>query len=150
MVILGRKLDKGGVGGKKNLRRLKQQSKIPSHLILSTKLENMLIPRLETTFQSRHWGWNESQLGKLGYKMSLHHSELGRISLVSASLKKPCILFLPGSLFPPFIFFFNLFLGSDCHSCVNLSLWRELVLCDINNCVTHFFRLYHVVNNPFT
>ena len=44
-------------------------------------------------------------------------------------------VFFPCSLLPPFISTFTLFLGSECHSCVNLSIWRELALCDISACV---------------
>ena len=33
---------------------------------------------------------------------------------------------------------------------VNLTVWRELVLREISAFVTHFFRLFDVVNNPFT
>ena len=38
------------------------------------------------------------------------------------------VAFFPCSLFPPYISSFPLFLCSDCHSCVNLSVWRELAL----------------------
>ena len=60
------------------------------------------------------------------------------------------VFFLPCSPFPPFISSFTLSFGSDCHSCVNLSVWRELVLCDICACMAHFFRLLDCVNNLFT
>ena len=38
----------------------------------------------------------------------------------------------------------------DCHIYADLSVCRELVLCDISACVAHFFRLFNVVNNLFT
>ena len=67
--------------------------------------------------------------------------------LMLSQPKQP--FFIPCSLLPPLISSFTLFLGSECHSCVNLSVWRDLVLCDISACVTHFIRLFNVVNNPF-
>ena len=51
-----------------------------------------------------------------------------------------CFFPLPCSLFPPYISSFSIFLGSDCHSCVKLSVRWELVLRDITACVAHFFK----------
>ena len=67
-----------------------------------------------------------------------------------ASLAGVIILIFPFFLFPPFISSFTIFLGSDCHSCINISCtagasstWHQCLL-------DNFFILLVVVNNPLT